>query len=59
VSDTWKTIVIGTSLSEASDDIVRIGISVAHSTGSVPWLVHSYALPVFAPELGPLDESWI
>jgi nucleotide-binding universal stress UspA family protein len=59
MSDTWKAIVIGTSLSEASDEIVRIGVSIAQATESLPWLVHAYMLPVFQPELGPLDEVWI
>jgi nucleotide-binding universal stress UspA family protein len=59
MSDTWKAIVIGTSLSEESDEIVRIGVSIAQATESLPWLVHVYTLPVFQPELGPLDEVWI
>jgi nucleotide-binding universal stress UspA family protein len=59
MSDSWKSIVIGTSLSEESDDIVRIGVSIAQATESLPWLVHAYTLPVFQPELGPLDELWI
>ncbi len=59
MSDTWKAIVIGTSLSEGSDEIVRIGVSIALATESLPWLVHVYTLPVFQPELGPLDEVWI
>ena len=57
--DTLKTIVIGTSLSAASDDVVRTGVAIARATGATAWLVHAYTLPAFPSELGTMDGSWI
>jgi len=56
---TLKTIVIGTSLSDTSDDVVRTGAAIARATGAAPWLVHAYSLPAFPSELGAMDGSWI
>lgn len=55
MSETLKTIIIGTSLTTASDNIVRIGVAIARTTGASPWLLHSYVPPVSLPENGALD----
>lgn len=57
MSESFKTIVIGTSLTELSDGVVRAGVAVARATGASPWLVHVYLPPAFAPELG--DGRWL
>ena len=57
--NTLKTIVIGTSLTGRSDDVVRAGAAIARATGAVPWLVHAYSLPAFPSELGALDAAWL
>lgn len=59
MSGTLKTIVIGTSLTGASDRIVRIGEAVARKTGASPWLLHSYMPPVSLPENEPLEARWL
>lgn len=56
---TLKTIVIGTSLSDTSDDIVRTGVAIARAAGAIPWLVHTYTLPAFPSELGVMDAVWL
>jgi nucleotide-binding universal stress UspA family protein len=53
-----KTIVIGTSLSDMSDDVVRTGVAIARAAGATPWLVHAYSLPAFPSELGVVDAVW-
>jgi len=58
MAKTLKTIVIGTSLTDVSDGVVRTGASIARATGASPWLIHVYAPPVYAPELGNLDPEW-
>ena len=45
--DTLRTLVIGTSLSATSDDVVRTGVAIARATGATPWLIHTYTLPAF------------
>jgi nucleotide-binding universal stress UspA family protein len=50
------TVVIGTSLSEASDSVVRTGVTVASATGASLWLVHAYTLPTYGPEM--MDPRW-
>jgi nucleotide-binding universal stress UspA family protein len=52
---TLKTIVIGTSLSEASDAVVRTGAAVARASGAAVWLVHVYPPTAFPPETGAGD----
>lgn len=53
----FETIVIGTSLTELSDLVVRNGMKLARSAGARAWLVHAYAPPMtysaspFLPEL--------
>jgi hypothetical protein len=47
-----KRIVIATSLSETSNDVVQTGVAIAERTGGTPWLVHAYVLQVFPSELG-------
>jgi len=54
-----KTIVIGTSLSATSDDVVRTGAAIARAAGAIPWLVHTYSLPAFPSELGVVDAVWL
>ena len=50
-----KTIVIGTSLSEVSDAVVRAGAAVARASGAAVWLVHVYPPTTFPPETGAGD----
>lgn len=51
MAEKFKTIVIGTSLAEICDGVVRTGVQVAKATGATPWLVHSYSLAAFAAEI--------
>ena len=37
-----KTLVIGTSLGDNSDGIVRTGVALARATGASRWLIHVY-----------------
>ena len=55
MSATLKTIVIGTSLSEVSDGIVRTGAAIARASGAAVWLLHVYAPTTFPPETGAGD----
>jgi nucleotide-binding universal stress UspA family protein len=57
MSKTLQTLVIGTSLSEASDGVVRTAAAIARATGASPWLVHAYTPPAYATEL--LDTRWL
>ncbi|HET7042208.1 MAG TPA: universal stress protein, partial [Gemmatimonadales bacterium] len=50
-----KTIVIGTSLSEISDAVVRTGAAVARASGAAVWLLHVYPPAAFPPETGAGD----
>lgn len=54
-----KTVLIGTSLGEESDAIVRTGVEIARAAGATAWLVHAYMPPAFLPEFGTLDRVWI
>ncbi len=56
-----KSIVIGTSLTDASDAVVRTGVTLAQATGASPWLVHAYFpyLPLTFPSGGGIDAQWI
>lgn len=54
-----KTIVIGTSLSGASDEAVRTGVAVAEATGASVWLVHAYVPPALGTELAGLQGVWL
>jgi nucleotide-binding universal stress UspA family protein len=56
MSETVKTIVIGTALTPASDSIVRTGVAIARAAGSSPWLIHGYMPTVSTPEL---DARWL
>jgi len=51
MSKSLQTIVIGTSLSETSDDVVRTGAAIARATDATPWLVHIHSRPVSSAEL--------
>jgi nucleotide-binding universal stress UspA family protein len=59
MSANWKTILIGTSLGESSDAVVRHGAEVARATGATPWLIHVYALPAYPSELAGMDRRWV
>jgi len=52
-----KTIVIGTSLTEASDGVVRTGVALARATGATPWLIHAY--PPVASDPAGMDAQWM
>jgi nucleotide-binding universal stress UspA family protein len=56
-----KTIVIATSLTDASDGIVRTGAALARVTGASPWLVHNYIpyFPMTFPAGAGLDAQWV
>jgi len=51
-----KTLVIGTSLSQLSDGVVRTGAAIARATGASVWLVHAYIPPPYGAEL--TGGSW-
>jgi universal stress protein E len=53
-----KTIVIGTSLNDHSDAVVRTGVALARSVGASPWLIHVYP-PLLATYGAGLDTPWI
>jgi len=57
MSENFKTIVIGTSLNELSDGVVRTGVAVARAAGASPWLVHAYMPPPSTVEI--IDERWL
>jgi universal stress protein E len=59
-----KTIVIGTSLTEASDGVVRTGVALARATGASVWLLNAYLpylphLPFTFPFGGSTDAQLI
>jgi nucleotide-binding universal stress UspA family protein len=60
MSKPLKTIVIATSLTDASDGVVRTGTTLARATGASPWLVHAYLpyLPLAFPSGGGVDAQW-
>lgn len=47
-----KNVVIGTSLTDHSDGIVRTGLAIAKATGATPWLIHAGSI-TFTPEQIP------
>lgn len=51
MSNNIKTVVIGTSLGELSDAVVRTGVAAARAAGASPWLLHAYMPPVYSAEL--------
>lgn len=53
-----KTIVIGTSLTDSSDGVVRTGVSLARTTGASVWLVHAYT-PFFGTPATGMDALWL
>ncbi|HEX7185644.1 MAG TPA: universal stress protein [Thermoanaerobaculia bacterium] len=57
MSKPLKTLVIGTSLTTASDDIVRTGVALARATGATPWLVHAYP-PLIGTYGAGVDAAW-
>jgi nucleotide-binding universal stress UspA family protein len=57
MSKDFKTIVIGTSLTELCDGVVRTGAAVARAAGASPWLVHAYMQPGYGSET--LDGRWL
>ncbi len=60
MSKPLKTLVIATSLTDASDGVVRSGVTLARATGASPWLVHVYHpyLPLALPSGGGVDARW-
>lgn len=56
-----QTIVIATSLTDASDGVVRTGAALARATGATPWLVHAYPpfLPGFFGDETDTDPRWV
>jgi nucleotide-binding universal stress UspA family protein len=57
MSKPLKTMVIGTSLTEASDGVVKTGVALARATGASLWLVHAY-VPLGAYG-GNMDALWM
>lgn len=57
MSTPLKNIVIGTSLTEGSDDAVRTGVALARVTGASPWLIHACSPLLGTPEIG-VDALW-
>lgn len=53
-----KTFVIGTSLTEGSDAVVRIGVAIAQATGATPWLIHVYP-PLLGAYGAGVDAFWM
>lgn len=51
MSTTSRKMIIGTSLTAASDEVVRTGIAIARATGASPWLVHGYMPPALPSQL--------
>ena len=57
--ETIDTVLIGTSLTELSDDVVRAGLEVARTSGARVYLVHAFQ-PQWAYSAGPyLTETFI
>jgi nucleotide-binding universal stress UspA family protein len=52
-----KNIVIGTSLTEHSDGVVRTGLAIAKATGATPWLIHAGSLFLDSSGAGA-DAIW-
>jgi nucleotide-binding universal stress UspA family protein len=55
MAGTLKTIVIGTSLSKLSDDVVRAGAAVARASGAAVFLIHVFPPSTLPPEVGTAD----
>ena len=51
MSKNFKTIVIGTSLTELGDGVVRTGALMAKAAGASPWLVHAYSPMAYGTEM--------
>jgi len=54
-----KKIVLGTSLNDHSDAVVRTGVALARATGASPWLVHVYPPLLVTYGAAGLDTPWI
>lgn len=54
---TLKNIVIGTSLTEQSDSVVRTGLAIAKATGATPWLIHAGSI-LLDPSGRDVDAFW-
>ena len=61
MSKSLKTVVIGTSLTDESDGVVRTAAALARATGASPWLVHAYvpSLPLAFPSGAGQDSRWV
>lgn len=58
MSKPLKTIIIATSLTEASDTMVRTGVVLARMTGASPWLIHTYP-PLLGSTGAGVDAVWM
>lgn len=58
MSQALKRIVVGTSLTEGSDSVVRTGVALARRIGASGWLVHAFSPPSL-PELDSVEDHWI
>ena len=54
-----QSMVVGSSLTEASDGVVRTAAAAARATGARLFLVHAFTPPVLPAELGAMDPAWI
>lgn len=52
-----QNIVIGTSLTDHSDGVVRTGVAIAKATGAIAWLTHA-ASPLLDPSGIGMDVTW-
>jgi nucleotide-binding universal stress UspA family protein len=52
-----KNIVIGTSLTDHSDSVVRTGVAIAKATGATPWLIHAGSV-LLDPSGAGVDAAW-
>lgn len=60
MNKTQKPILIGTSLTDDSDAIVRTGVAFARKTGAPAWLLHAYTpyFPISSPSGIVMDPVW-
>jgi len=59
MNGTIKTIVIATSLKDASDAVVRAGVDAARAAGASAWLVHAFPPQAVPTGIGSIDSHWV